>query len=390
LAGLAGVFLFVAACADDGEEFSTDTPTESVSSNDSTSSSTASGNQNGVDVLGNATHSLDAVVVEVLATANMGLSQPTDVEIHPTRNSEAWITNRGDNSIVVVEGILASSISATRFSGPGAQHFLPRPTALSFGANGYFATIHEEDRPTQGDATPWDFMGPTLWLSEPGMFKADQSTHYDMLHNSPNAMGIAWEVANVYWVYDGLHLSLTRYDFAADHGPGQHDHTDGSLRRYVEGQLSYVPGVVAHLAYDHEAAKLYVADPGHARIAVLDTQSGHAGGLIEPNYDNKDKPNAQVQWLDANLTTLVDGRSLAIAMTQPAGLEIADDLIFVSDHASSTIFAFSKSGEVIDWLPTGRPAGSLQGMAFDPNGNLYVIDGLAQELLRISPKVRTR
>ncbi|MEC9466031.1 MAG: hypothetical protein VX834_09620 [Myxococcota bacterium] len=112
------------------------------------------------------------------------------------------------------------------------SHFLAKPSALAFGENGAFASIHEEDEITQFD-TPWDFMGPTLWTTEFALFDSGHLSHIDMLHNTPNGVGIAWEVDNVYWVYDGHHGSLTRYNFNQDHGPAGTDHSDGVVYRYV-------------------------------------------------------------------------------------------------------------------------------------------------------------
>jgi hypothetical protein len=376
-----------------------DDPATSDASNDAESSSEDESSQadsssdeeidEGLALLGHNSHALDNINLEILGTSEHGLLEPTDVEIHPMRPEEAWVTNRSDNAVIVFANIDDGTISAKHHNGDGSQHFLPRPSALSFGTNGFFATAHEEDRPTQGNLTPWDFMGPTLWLSDPGKFNGDHPTHYDMLHNSPNAVGIAWETGNVYWLFDGTHNSLTRYDFAADHGPGATDHSDGTLRRYVEGEVKYVPDVVSHLHYDLKRNLLYVADTGNARVAVLDPQSGQADGIVEPNYDSKN-PNAQVRWSGALLTTLVDGGGSATYLPKPAGLVLHDDMLFVSDHEASYIYAFDLGGEIIDWLDTERPSGSLQGMSFDPQGRLYVVDSRANELIRISAKVEGR
>ena len=98
-----------------------------------------------------------------------------------------------------------------------------------------------------------------------------------MLHNSPNAAGIAWEKDNAYWVFDGMHGSLTRYDFNSDHGPGGTNHRDGIVARFVEGKVSHEPGVPSHMVYRADTLQLYVADTGNSRIAILETSTGNIG-----------------------------------------------------------------------------------------------------------------
>ena len=73
-------------------------------------------------------------------------------------------------------------------------------------------------------------------------------------------------------------------------------------------------------------------------------------------------------------------------MSKPSGLEIHDNMIFVSDNASSRIFAFNRQGELLDWVDLDRPSGSIMGMAFDNAGLLYVVDAQAEQILQITPK----
>ena len=59
-------------------------------------------------------------------------------------------------------------------------------------------------------------MGPTLWTNDGSIYNGGHATHYDMLHDSPNGAGIAWESGTAYWIFDGWHQSLTRYNFRND------------------------------------------------------------------------------------------------------------------------------------------------------------------------------
>jgi hypothetical protein len=327
-------------------------------------------------LLGDGSHEIDSVVVEVVADATDGLYVPRDLAFHSQRPGELWVVNRGDESVVVLVGADGASPTSQKFTSDTAMHFLAQPSGLAFGNDGRFATIHETHQPTQGEQTPPDFMGPTLWLSNLPGFDAGEASHLDMLHNSPDGMGIAWEKDYVYWVFDGWHSSITRYDFVHDHGPGGTDHSDGIISRYVEGQVQQAPSVPSHMEIDGTA--LYIADTGNARIAVLDTVSGTPGGNVGPNYDNC----VMFAMDGATLTTLVDGGTMG--MTKPSGLAVHDGLVFVTDNAASTVYAFTKGGAVVDWLDTGWPAGSLMGMAFDGAGSLYLVDAVGDRVVRVS------
>ena len=159
---------------------------------------------------------------------------------------------------------------------------MPKPAALAFGKPGFMATAHDTDQVTQA-STPADFMGPSLWTTG-DEFEGGHESHMDMLHNSPDATGIAWDRENIYWVFDGYHRAITRYDFRADHGPAGSDHRDGITARYVDGELSYEKGVSSHLELDHTTGLLYIAETSAGRIAVLDTQTGTKGSSVSPNY----------------------------------------------------------------------------------------------------------
>jgi DNA-binding beta-propeller fold protein YncE len=203
-----------------------------------------------------------------------------------------------------------------------------------------------------------------------------------MLHNSPNAVGIAWDSGNAFWVFDGLHQSITFYDFGADHGPGGEDHSDGVIHRWVEGQVRYVEGVGSHMAFDPAAGRLYIADTGNDRVAVLDVRTGTAADPIEPNYDGADMKTME----SAPLVTLVDGASSG--MEQPSGLALAGGVIYVTDRALSVVSAFDLDGVRLDWLDLSSQVapGSLGAVEIDAEGRVYVADLTAHRVLRIAPR----
>jgi sugar lactone lactonase YvrE len=328
----------------------------------------------GLALLGGYAHTSDAVTMTDVVTADDDLDEPRDIAFHPDIPGQAWIVNRADHSVVIVDD-LPGSPSASWRQGPEGQHFLSQPSALAFGAEGTLATIAEEDRMTQGNMTPADFMGPTLWTSDPDVFDAGVDSHMDMLHDSPDGMGIAWDHDNVYWVFDGYHDAIARYDFGQDHGLGGTDHSDGEVARYVEGEVNRATDESSNLAFDPESGLLYIADTGNHRIAVLDTATGERGSAIQPNYDD----DVQYSMDGASLDTLI----VRGAVVDPTGLELHDGLLWVSDYATGKILAFTRDGTLVDWLETGI-VGGLQGMAFDADGQLYVVDSDGQRVIRIA------
>ncbi len=333
----------------------------------------------GYALLGDGEHTLDSVDFSVAVEASAGLATPRDLAFNPQIPNELWIVNLDDNSTTVVEAIGTADQMAEKYAALGKDHFMARPSALAFGDNGAFATAQEEDEVTQ-PTTPADFMGPTLWTSDRTIFDSGHGGHLDMLHNSPNGAGIAWESGNRYWVFDGYHNSITLYDFHSDHGPGGSDHSDGEVVRYVEGEVSYVGDVPSHMEF-HDGL-LYIADTGNNRLATLDPTVGEAGARTTPNYDG----GPQYYWNGGQIETFVEGADVELEV--PSGLEIHDDLIFVSDNKHSRIVAIDFDGNLVDYLDLSSevPEGGLMGMAFAEDGSLYAVDAVNSRIVRVAEK----
>ena len=299
--------------------------------------------------------------------------------------------NDGDDSTVIVHDASTGTPTAERRKDGYALHFMAKPSAIDFGQDattigkpGTFATC-EESRNTYDDTkAPNDFMGATLWSSDLTVF-AEQNpnglgSHLDMLHESPGCVGIAHEKDNVYWAFGGYKNEIVRYDFGKDNGIGNDDHSDGKALHYVRGLVKAVPGIAGHTFFRPEDGKLYIADTGNARIVALDTTTGTVGAKVTPK-----EPMAQDAMVnDAVLTEVVanDG-----TLQAPSGLEIRNDILYVSDNATSRITAFAlDSGKVLNYLDTGLPVGALMGMAFGPDGKLYFVDATSNRVLRIDAK----
>jgi sugar lactone lactonase YvrE len=339
---------------------------------------TATAPLGGLAILGNESHSLAGVVVtEIGFASGDGLAKPTDLAFHPDHPDELWVVNQADESVTIFWNVGTAEQKSRVAKAATGEHFLAAPSGIAFGENGNFATIHDLNEPTQGGATPAEFMGPTLWTGDREIFEGGDVSHLDMLHNSPLGKGIAWDgPGNRYWVFDGLHESLTRYDFNDDHGLGGTDHTDGEIVRFVEGEMSPHGNLPSHLELDAETGTLYVADPGNARIATLDTTAGERGELVADNFDGVD----QYEMVDVETSTFID--TAAFDIGTPVGIALRDGMVFVSSVDPSAIHAFDLQGGLVDWLALDREP---NGIAFAEDGTLYFVSAKDDEVVRISP-----
>ncbi len=84
------------------------------------------------------------------------------------------------------------------------------------------------------------------------------------------------------------------------------------------------------------------------------------------------------------MSTLINGST--VGLQKPSGIELHNGLLYVSDFQSSKIFAFTLSGELVDWLDTGLPTGSLKGLAIQADGSIYAIDATNQRIVRFSAR----
>ncbi len=346
------------------------------------------GSAAGLALLGQGSHDVGSVSVQRVMNAADGLDLPTDLAINPRATDELWVVNYGDDSLTVQVGYGTDAASSQTFKGSNAEHFIAKPMGIAFSDFGNFATIHDTDQKTQGaNGTPADFMGPTLWDDDLDVFDAGHASHLDMLHDSPLGGGIAWEADNVYWVFDGYHAAISRYDFQDDHGYGGADHSDGEMLRYLEDKVARTEGIPAALEYDHSTDLLYIADTDNSRIVVLDALSGEIGDRVGPNYDGGD----QYEVTGSDLTLLVDGLALdGVELTAPAGMVLDSDgqgggVLYIGDSDAGRILAFDLDGALLDWVDLGLGAGALAGLELDADGNLLYVDMIDQSVWRITP-----
>ena len=135
----------------------------------------------------------------------------------------------------------------------------------------------------------------------------------------------------------------------------------------------------SHLQFNPADSHLYIADTGAARIVKLDTTSGTSGPPFQPVYEEL------ADWglmNNAVFSEVVPGGTL----NQPSGLLLHDGLIFVSDHATSKLYAYDMTGALVNQLDTGLPAGSLAGIAVGRDDKIYLSDMLTGAVYRLDPQ----
>lgn len=333
----------------------------------------------------------DSVQWTLIGDETDGLNVPRDLGFNPDRPSELWVVNRADDSTSIFFDLAQEEQRSAHIIDPFAEHFMEEVSSIEFGDVGTFGTCQESKNTYNGTQLANSFMGPTLWSTDFDIYGEsnpdairflgyDLGSHLDMLHQTPLCMGIAWEGANVYWAFNGNDGSIDRNDFHEDHGPGFDDHSDGTIFRYGIGEFSRVPDVPSHMKFDHSSALLYIADTGNNSIKVLDTTAGDS----DQRLPTMEPGTVHMTMANISLWTLVEGSDFG--MERPSGLTIINDLILVTDNATSKIFAFDLDGELVSELQTDVPSGGLMGIYASSINDLWVVNAVDNEVWRIQPE----
>ena len=307
----------------------------------------------------------------------------TDLQFNPSKPTELWVVNRLDDSAIIIQNPGTPEMTWERRRDPAADHFMKNPPAISFGVvtpdwGQSFAVCGDDD---VGGGSAQDFIGPALFSADLSVFAEPTpnglGSHLDMLHSTSFCRGIEHVSENIYFAFNAQKGAIDRYDFKVDHGPGNDDHSDGEILRYVEGAVLGTEGVPSHLAFDPADGQLYIADSGHARIAKLDTNTGTMGS----KFSGLESLPVRNTIEGAVIVDLVPPGTLQV----PSGLELHEDVLFVSDIANSRFYAFDKTGALLRTLDTGFAPGSLVGFTFGPDGKVYFVDHISSWVFRIDP-----
>lgn len=323
-------------------------------------------------------------VIAAFGSARDGLSRPRDLAFDPDHPQDLWVASQGNDGIVILFDAGSGAQRTELFLDAFRNHFMEEVSSLAFGQAGTFATCQESRNTYDGQAPPNDFMGPALWPTDLDLFASvfqnpfgsDLGSHLDMLHGSPLCMGIAHYRENQYFVFDGYNEHLVYYDFVGDHGPGQDDHADGVIHRYVDLELTRVEGVPGHIEYDPESNRLFIADTGAGRIVAFEVGTGSRTRDLVPTNE----PLADyAEFAGSAFTVFADE-----GLVRPSGVAIHDGRLFVSDHATGEIVAYDiETGIELDRVDTQSE--ELMGITVGPDGMIWMVDAAFDEVLRLQP-----
>ena len=323
----------------------------------------------------------NAPTFNLIASGINRVEEPQDLDFHPSRANELWVINKGsDNtggSTVTITNAGLDGQSAEWRRDGNAWHFMALPSAISFSKDNdnFGTTANILDANRQGGT----FTGPSLWSSDLDVYAQDpgrglNGSHLDMLHGSPYCMGMESDGDNAFWVFDSYNGHVAWYDFAADHGPGHDDHSDGVIYRYSEMEVSREPGVPAHMVKDEPTGILFVCDPASSRILWMNTLSGR----IDRSLDLVNELLASHQ----QMKDLEWGVFSDVNLDKPCGIEVIGDILYVSDNGTGEIIAYNKETKVeLGRIDTGDAG--IMGIKANTDGKLWYVNASNDAVYRI-------
>lgn len=319
-----------------------------------------------------------------IANSTSQIAIPQDLDFNPIRQNELWIINKGTentggSTVMLIEVGTPQQKYDYRRDG-NAWHFMSLPSALSFSKNGNWATSANVLDANHSGGT---FTGPTLWSSDLDIYAKDHGpgtngSHLDMLHTSPYSMGIESESENIFWVFDGYNGNIVKYNFAADHGPGQHYHGDGKVHRYTEVKIKREPNVPSHMVLDNNLQWLYIVDGGNKRILRMNIQTGKK--LRDLPLVNEEL----AEYWEMSGTIWEEFIPSSFGLNKPCGIEISENRLFVSDYETGEIICFDLNTKTeISRINTGSKG--IMGITLGPDKLLYFVNSIKNNIQKINP-----
>lgn len=304
----------------------------------------------------------------------------SDLAFHNERTEELWVVHPETDSLNIVTKPGEDDMKV-RFVPDRSEHFMEEVQAISFSDNKTFGTCGDSRNTYGGRTQANDFMGPVLWDSGYDLLnkvvRSFHEVHLDMLHSSPQCMGIAAETQSKYFVFNGLAGTIDWYDFRDPHVPGGDDHSDGVKRRFSEVQVKRVADVPSNLVYVKETKWLYIADSGNGRILRINVADAtQTQRLPSPLGDG-------TLW-DTKGVKIVEVVKPGGELKTPSGLDVYDGFIYVSDYATGKIHAYDMDGTLVNTKDTGLGPNRLGGLTVGPDKRLYVVDRQGK-IIRINP-----
>jgi hypothetical protein len=328
----------------------------------------------------------DGVTLTVIE--NKLLQDPIDLAFSPNAVNELWVVNKTGESFVIIKNPGQGNQTTTRYRDL-SHHFMEKVVGLSFGNNSTMATCGETRNDYHGQGSANDFMGPVMWPgNEPELKKygtPDASmAHLDMLHNTPNCMGISADTGNAFYLFNGVMNTVDWVDFKEPHsngwdGHGGEDHKDGPKRRYMGLGIKRLANVPSALHYDQATGWLYVVDSGKSRIirfkpALATLQN------TKPTYINEQP----IKIFTINAVEELVPKSMDV-LFQPSGLVFHKKVAYVSDTLTSMILAFDEDWKLIEFADTDLNKGSLANITVGSDDRLYLVDRKSNSIVRLDP-----
>lgn len=332
-------------------------------------------------LLGAGDGSKGSVTWKVITTKD--LAKPTDLAFSTAEENKLWVTNLVSDAYTVISNAGQADQSQS-FLKDSSQHFSEKNMGIAFTDAKVFGTCGDTRNGYNGKKKENDFMGPVMWPGQESLYTSGSvaSVHWDMLHQTPNCMGIGGDGGHRFYCVNGLDSTLDWYDFKEPHEPGGEDHTDGHKRRYLEVKLTRVEGVPSNVSVDHANNVVYLADSGGGRVLKVDVSDAKEGASI-PKWSND---GSMFAMSGAKVSTLV--AKGASGLVQPSGLVFLDGVVYVADHGTGKIHCFSATdGKELRSLDSGLGKGALGGLTVspDPELKLYFTDLAGNRVVRVDP-----
>ena len=204
-----------------------------------------------------------------------------------------------------------------------------------------------------------------------------------MLHQCPYSVGIAAETDNIYWLFDGFHNTITKYNFQdphPDHEHGGEDHSDGLIYRYDEINVNRVVGLSSHMVLDHPNDMLYICDTGNQRIIRMNINAGEIGSNLDPYGENIE---GYYSMIGADFETVIDS-----GLVSPTGIDIYNTFLLVSDYSTGEILIYNleptNQFQLIHKLETDI-VDDIMSIKVGPDGTIWFVSTTANKLFQILP-----
>ena len=339
------------------------------------------------------------VVNQISGSETDGLNNPRDLDFNTYHSdmNELWVIN--ENSATFDSNFGGSTVTFYN-AGTDSQwtdyrkdsysgHFMHTASAIAFSDNGGFAnTLDIQD--ANGNPSGY-FSGCSLWESDTSIYaRVNQNgpelgSHWDMLHQSPFSVGIAAETANIYWLFDGFHNTIAKYNFQephSDHEHGGEDHSDGLVYRYDEVVVERVSGLSSHMVMDQSLGMLYICDTGNQRILKMNTNSGSISYNLTPYGENIE---GYYSMSGVEYETIIDS-----GLVLPTGIDLIENYLLVSDYSSGEIIVYDISQndniQELKRLQTNM-VNDVMGIKVGPDGSIWYVCTNSNQLYQMLPPI---